>query len=69
MHCTTSSGPRLFLLQTDFMYNVTFFVRVFFDYEFVILSVFVSHFFRLCIVSFIKKNNGMPNELSRDQPS
>ena len=69
MHCTTSSGSRLFLLQTDFMYNVTFLVRVFFDYEFAILSVFVSHFFRLCIVSFIKKNNGMPNELSRDQPS
>ena len=29
---------------------------------------FVSHFFRLCIVSFIK-NNGKPNELSRDQLS
>ena len=41
----------------------------FFDYQFAILSVFVSHFFRLCIVSFIKKNNGKPNELSRDQPS
>ena len=46
-----------------------FFCPRFFDYEFSVLSVFVSHFFRLCIVSFIKKNNGKPNELSQDQPS
>ena len=51
-------------------FYVTFFCSRVFDYEFAILSVFVSHFFRLCIVSFInKKNNGKPNELSRDQPS
>ena len=50
MHCITSSGSRIFLLQTDFM---QLFCPRFFDYEFAILSVFVSHFFRLCIVSFI----------------
>ena len=47
-----------------------FFCPRFFDYEFAILSVFVSHFFSsvYCFL-YIKKNNGKPNELSRDQPS
>ena len=61
MHCTTSSGSRIFLLQRILC---NFFCPRFFDYEFAILSVFVSHFFRLCILSFIKKNKIMASRMS-----
>ena len=56
MHCTVYIlyNPQWFqdISSSDGFY-VTFFCPRSFDYEFAILSVFVSHFFRLCIVSFI----------------
>ena len=47
----TSSGSRIFFLQTDFI--LTFFRPRFFVYAFALLVVSVAHFVRLCIVSFM----------------
>ena len=58
----TSSGSRIFFLQTDFILFIFFIFFIFFRhffrprffvYAFALLVVFVAHFVRLFIVSFI----------------
>ena len=51
MHCRTSSGSRIFLLQTDFMQLL--FGRGFSTMSLLFCPFLSRTFFRLCIVSFI----------------